>query len=52
VGSSLAENSKELVFSLSKLQHYIRRVKNKKSILVFSDWAHLSKVDDYSESWF
>jgi len=47
-----AENSKELVFSLSKLQHYIRRVKNKKSILIFSDWAQLSKVDNYSESWF
>lgn len=46
------ENPKELVFSLSKLQHYIRRVKNKKSILVFSDWAQLSNVDNYSNSWF
>ncbi len=45
------ENPKELVYSLSKLQNYIKTIKDKKSILRFSDWANLSNID-YDDGWF
>ena len=45
------ENPKELVYSLSKLQNYIKTIKDKKLILQFSDWANLSNID-YDDGWF